>query len=703
LIVETFSGIEKNVAKMMIFNSFNGFKKNSEISENTLYIILATVLVVAIGMIVIVIYCGNSVVPAAMSLWAVVFIVGLAEQIFLTEMLIIWWQWVVVFGDFIRKCDDICGQLRAKSKLILIRTTGIVTKAPMQLIQHFNPACRLARVFPAFPLSRVLLSLNDFDLSRPVSSNHLGTLLLLPLRNFFMLIVLCPDALRLFLLSIFSTAALNGFGIMLYLVAYYSQSEILVILIFVAIIVFPTVYETVQYLHTKRAAAVYLESKRNIELFSLSETIPHKFKDISDWEPSKDNSDKDQLQQQSKDRETSDFEIFSTRIDSFYGEEKVDEIALQPEVSLDIFNPPTVSQLQRVVPGPPISWSKARGGKLARKVSREAEDALVHKILHNSGVAVPVSEDKRQNIVQVELPGGEQNVMIPEGQELNEISRHSGQAVENGSMNELMEGSAEVLLNNTENQIRMVSWTNEHMDVTDLGSDEFHIDFSSFKMRDPDSDDNKSIYSGDGFNDKNNSNSTNHNKPQSPQKLERIRYRNKKMVSGVPYSPGRDRQLLVKIGNGSPQRMLQWRRRMKTRIVGLSTQSSNVNVINSSPVSKNHVKRYVGPGAIAKTSNALDPRLAITIAPKAVNDKHTDNVVLSEEGNSEFKFKVSNHVDGVEQLGMNAFTTEQLLTIGRQNPNSKRMKSSGPGKVLFQEKRGASLVVADNQFPLFKF
>jgi len=95
--------------------------------------------------------------------------------------------------------------------------------------------------------------------------------------------------------------------------------------------------------------------------------------------------------------------------------------------------------------------------------------------------------------------------------------------------------------------------------------------------------------------------------------------------------------------------------------------------------------------------------LAITLAPKAVNDKHSDNVVLSEEGNSEFKFKVSNHVDGVEQLGMNAFTTEQLLTIGRQNPNSKRMKSSGPGKVLFQEKRGASLVVADKQFPLFKF
>ena len=35
--------------------------------------------------------------------------------------------------------------------------------ASAALIQHFNPACRIARAYPAYPLSRILFSLNDFD------------------------------------------------------------------------------------------------------------------------------------------------------------------------------------------------------------------------------------------------------------------------------------------------------------------------------------------------------------------------------------------------------------------------------------------------------------------------------------------------------------------------------------------------------------
>jgi hypothetical protein len=31
------------------------------------------------------------------------------------------------------------------------------------LIQHMNPACRVARLFPELPIARLLISLNDYD------------------------------------------------------------------------------------------------------------------------------------------------------------------------------------------------------------------------------------------------------------------------------------------------------------------------------------------------------------------------------------------------------------------------------------------------------------------------------------------------------------------------------------------------------------
>ena len=51
--------------------------------------------------------------------------------------------------------------------------------ASAALIQHFNPACRIARAYPAYPLSRILFSLNDFDVcidDRPWPWPELGLL-----------------------------------------------------------------------------------------------------------------------------------------------------------------------------------------------------------------------------------------------------------------------------------------------------------------------------------------------------------------------------------------------------------------------------------------------------------------------------------------------------------------------------------------------
>ena len=68
------------------------------------------------------------------------------------------------------------GLLRERAEFILHRRQGSMSQAN-NFTQHFNPACRAARVVPHLPAARLLMAINDFDL--PVS--------MLPIRKVSML------------------------------------------------------------------------------------------------------------------------------------------------------------------------------------------------------------------------------------------------------------------------------------------------------------------------------------------------------------------------------------------------------------------------------------------------------------------------------------------------------------------------------------
>ena len=44
-------------------------------------------------------------------------------------------------------------------------------------IQHFNPACRVARMLPALPIARLLFAMNDFDVPLQPTKNIFGRFL----------------------------------------------------------------------------------------------------------------------------------------------------------------------------------------------------------------------------------------------------------------------------------------------------------------------------------------------------------------------------------------------------------------------------------------------------------------------------------------------------------------------------------------------
>ena len=74
----------------------------------------------------------------------------------------IWLKWVVINGTVIQDMNEIVHALRLRFMSILTRDTGVMRDAHA-LIQHFNPACRAARLFPHLPVSRYLMALNDSD------------------------------------------------------------------------------------------------------------------------------------------------------------------------------------------------------------------------------------------------------------------------------------------------------------------------------------------------------------------------------------------------------------------------------------------------------------------------------------------------------------------------------------------------------------
>lgn len=57
----------------------------------------------------------------------------------------------------------------ARSRLVLLRTRGIVHGASLVLVQHFNAACRVSRAVPHLAVARLLLSVNDVDLRPPMT------------------------------------------------------------------------------------------------------------------------------------------------------------------------------------------------------------------------------------------------------------------------------------------------------------------------------------------------------------------------------------------------------------------------------------------------------------------------------------------------------------------------------------------------------
>jgi hypothetical protein len=105
---------------------------------------------------------GVSIGPKATNAWLLGSGISLLESIFILEPLSILFYHVLIASVTYEQVVSICNRLRNRAKYFLRRVKNQMP-GPICLIQHFNPACRAARRMPDLPISRLLISLNDYD------------------------------------------------------------------------------------------------------------------------------------------------------------------------------------------------------------------------------------------------------------------------------------------------------------------------------------------------------------------------------------------------------------------------------------------------------------------------------------------------------------------------------------------------------------
>jgi hypothetical protein len=77
---------------------------------------------------------------------------------------------VVLLTELRREILSLCDILAKRAIFISHRCTGSM-KTSKHLVQHFNPACRVSRLMPHLSISRLLINMNDNDMTSPVVSS----------------------------------------------------------------------------------------------------------------------------------------------------------------------------------------------------------------------------------------------------------------------------------------------------------------------------------------------------------------------------------------------------------------------------------------------------------------------------------------------------------------------------------------------------
>jgi hypothetical protein len=106
----------------------------------------------------------------AVALWGAGLITGLIFDMFLFHPCMLWLKFIVAPSMARNEIVKLHGLLQYRARFLMTRVRGQMLSFS-SLVQHFNPACRAARMVPDLHTSRLLIGLHDYDLSWPGFAN----------------------------------------------------------------------------------------------------------------------------------------------------------------------------------------------------------------------------------------------------------------------------------------------------------------------------------------------------------------------------------------------------------------------------------------------------------------------------------------------------------------------------------------------------
>eukprot|EP01006_Ploeotia_vitrea_P032031 TRINITY_DN64308_c0_g1_i2.p1 TRINITY_DN64308_c0_g1~~TRINITY_DN64308_c0_g1_i2.p1 ORF type:complete len:1100 (-),score=0.54 TRINITY_DN64308_c0_g1_i2:178-3198(-) len=215
---------------------------------------------------------GVSIGPKSTRFWLIGAIQAFAMDIFLLQPAKIWMNRIGISTVAGREIQKKHAVLRDRSVSIMRRTQGLM-KYSSAFVQHFNPACRVARDYPELPAARLLMSLSDYDL--PMKKSNKRTTIFTIFGSIFgsiglvvmFVLILLPEFIQESAIELGVSAIVNGFVIVAF---YLSQIQIAIP---VGIFIFTCLYVAYYHNSAMKSQAIRtekeeaeLENKLNIIL-----------------------------------------------------------------------------------------------------------------------------------------------------------------------------------------------------------------------------------------------------------------------------------------------------------------------------------------------------------------------------------------------------------------------------------------------------
>ena len=110
--------------------------------------------------------------PAATNLWLISLAIDISQDVIFLQPLLVLINFTLLSFAIKDEVEQVHALIVKRVRFLMRRTRGVLSNQS-ELLQHFNPACRAARRFPHLMVSRLLISLKDYDFPTSITLNSL--------------------------------------------------------------------------------------------------------------------------------------------------------------------------------------------------------------------------------------------------------------------------------------------------------------------------------------------------------------------------------------------------------------------------------------------------------------------------------------------------------------------------------------------------